>query len=390
MRVARTETNMAYRKADNERWGQMDFVLGQRIALSKSHPAEDICDELAGDYPVDFEFTGWHPQCFCVATPILPDEDEMRKATAAAFRGETYTPKGNRVTEYPKAFRDWVTTNKSKIAAARAAGSEPYFLRNNKAAVDGILNPSKKAQTILDKAAARHAARTPEQAAAIQKAWDERKALNKSNLRSLIQSEGMKRIAYKEVKDLSRPLTAEEIIGRIGGGDMTKGSCSSLAFAYAGNRCGYEVYDYRDGESRSMFSQLGVVKEIAKSVGGIVDVAPSDFTSANRILQNVQEGKEYYFTCGKHAAIVRKVSSGLEYLELQSATHNGFKKLNKAELRKRFGAQTSHSLYGMKFSVDGCLIDIELLKADPGFRYLLGRINTDPTQQRKGPNGTIK
>ena len=176
MRVARTETNMAYRKADNERWGQMDFVLGQRIALSKSHPAEDICDELAGDYPVDFEFTGWHPQCFCVATPILPDEDEMRKVTAAAFRGETYTPKGNRVTEYPKAFRDWVTANKTKIAAARAAGSEPYFLRNNKAAVDGILNPSKKAQTTLDKAAARHTARIPEQVAAIQKAWDERKA----------------------------------------------------------------------------------------------------------------------------------------------------------------------------------------------------------------------
>ena len=42
--------------------------------------------------------------------------------------------------------------------------------------MDGILNPSKKAQTTLEKAAARHAARTPEQVAAIQKAWDERKA----------------------------------------------------------------------------------------------------------------------------------------------------------------------------------------------------------------------
>lgn len=65
MRVARTETNIAYRRADNARWSQMDFVLGQRVQLSKSHPQKDICDKLAGDYPKDFVFDGWHPQCFC-------------------------------------------------------------------------------------------------------------------------------------------------------------------------------------------------------------------------------------------------------------------------------------------------------------------------------------
>ena len=53
MRVARSETNIAYRRADNERWQQMDFVLGQRIQLSKNHPKKDICDKLAGDYPKD-------------------------------------------------------------------------------------------------------------------------------------------------------------------------------------------------------------------------------------------------------------------------------------------------------------------------------------------------
>lgn len=99
MRVARTETNIAYRRADNERWQQMDFVLGQRVNLSRSHPKKDICDKLAGDYPVDFVFDGWHPQCFCFVTPILMDEDEMAKVSEAFLRGEKYVPRGKRITD---------------------------------------------------------------------------------------------------------------------------------------------------------------------------------------------------------------------------------------------------------------------------------------------------
>ena len=62
MRIARTETNMAYRRADHERWQRMDFVLGQEIQLSRRHPRPDICDDLKGRYPKDFVFDGWHPQ----------------------------------------------------------------------------------------------------------------------------------------------------------------------------------------------------------------------------------------------------------------------------------------------------------------------------------------
>ena len=58
----------------------LGFVLGQRIQLSKNHPKKDICDKLAGDYPKDFVFDGWHVQCFCFATPILIDEDETELA----------------------------------------------------------------------------------------------------------------------------------------------------------------------------------------------------------------------------------------------------------------------------------------------------------------------
>lgn len=174
MRVARTETNIAYRRADNERWQQMDFVLGQRVNLSRSHPKKDICDKLAGDYPVDFVFDGWHPQCFCFVTPILMDEDEMAKVSEAFLRGEKYEPRGKRITDYPDNFKQWVSEHKEDIAQSRDRGTEPYFIRNNAIAIDEILDPSLKKLTPQQIAAKRHEARTPEQEDEIRRRWKER------------------------------------------------------------------------------------------------------------------------------------------------------------------------------------------------------------------------
>lgn len=167
MRVTRTETNIAYRRADNERWAQMDFVLGQRVQLSRSHPRKDICDKLQGDYPKEFVFDGWHPQCFCFVTPILVDEEEMVKCNEAFLKGEKYTPQGKQVTEYPEAFKSWVKDHAEDIAKARQKGTEPYFIRNNKDIIDNILNPKPKELTTLEKAEIRHNSRTPEQIADI-------------------------------------------------------------------------------------------------------------------------------------------------------------------------------------------------------------------------------
>lgn len=175
MRVARTETNIAYRRADNARWQDMDFVLGQRVQLSKNHPKKDICDKLQGDYPKDFVFDGWHPQCFCFCTPILMDESEMAKVTEAFLKGEKYTPRGKQITDYPADFKDWVREHSEDIAASRERGTEPYFIRNNAQAIDEIINPQPKELSILEKAKLRHDARTPEQEEAIKNAWEERK-----------------------------------------------------------------------------------------------------------------------------------------------------------------------------------------------------------------------
>lgn len=240
MRLTRTETNIAYRRSDNERWQQMDFVLGQRIQLSRQHPKEDICDDLQGDYPVEFVFEGWHPQCFCFVTPILMDAAEMRKARQARLRGETYTPRGKRITDYPQAFKDWVSDNADKIALSHDVGQDPYFVRHNYDIVQRILNPKseptlfekqteqidklqqylqdgylpKKTAATLDKlrslaeagddaaaaeferratllqtAAERHAARTHEKIADIKQRWQERNEFNaqEQQLENLLQ-----------------------------------------------------------------------------------------------------------------------------------------------------------------------------------------------------------
>ena len=139
MRITRTETNMAYRRADNERWKSLDFVLGQKIQTSRGHKEEDICDELAGNYPKEFVFEGWHPQCFCISTPLLLDEDEVIKMAQARIRGEKYTPKAKPLEDMPENFKAYVENNRQNIKKWRRNGKEPYFLRNNTSIVNEII-----------------------------------------------------------------------------------------------------------------------------------------------------------------------------------------------------------------------------------------------------------
>ena len=104
----------------------------------------------------------------------------------------------------------------------------------------------------------------------------------------------------------------------------------------------------------------------------------------------IETGKEYYFVTGSHAAIIRKVETGYEYLELQSYSSNGWKPLDKTVLKNRFKAKHSRSAMGYKYESDSFLIDIEKLQKDGGFKKMLGYINTDATKQMKGKYGRPK
>lgn len=142
-RLAVTETNMAYHKADNERWRKLDFVLGYEVQVSGTNPNIcPLCVELAGKYPKEFEFVGWHPHCRCHAVPILEDIDSFQARQEALLRGERI-PATGQVTEPPKNFTDHLKDNSDRIQRASKAGTIPYFVRDNyKVARDGTLTPT--------------------------------------------------------------------------------------------------------------------------------------------------------------------------------------------------------------------------------------------------------
>lgn len=140
-RLAATETNIAYRTADYERWQQLDFVVGIEIQLSGNHPEPDICDDLKGRYPKDFKFTGWHPHCRCHVISILKTPEELMADNRRIIEGEKPTEtSANTVKDVPQAFTDWVRNNGDRI---RRAKSLPYFIKDNKAVVDNILGKNK-------------------------------------------------------------------------------------------------------------------------------------------------------------------------------------------------------------------------------------------------------
>lgn len=200
-------------------------------------------------------------------------------------------------------------------------------------------------------------------------------------------------IEYRKIKKTS--LKSEEaIIQSVGGGDMTKGSCSSVAMAYIGNKAGYDVRDFRDGDSRKYFATRDTVEEIAKlpNVKSYIVNDTNDFKGVKQLLSNVQEGKEYYLATGGHAAIIRKNENSFEYLELQhpDVERNKFYKLDRFTLKSRFGCQASHSIYRQKYEVSNILIETESLQNSPEFLDLLGFINTQSDKQVKGSKGNVK
>lgn len=200
-------------------------------------------------------------------------------------------------------------------------------------------------------------------------------------------------IEYNEVKRTSNSQTDDEIIAKIGGGDMTAGSCVSLSFAYAGNKCGYNVTDYRGGVSQSVFSRTSNIKKII-GFDGVKSVAikeKNDFTGALELLKTVEEkGKEYILITGQHAAVIRKAETGFEYLELQTVNHNGYHNLTKEVLKDRFGCKRSHSSYGKKYELTNMLIDVDSLSESDAFAEMLGYINTAIDKQKKGVLGSAK
>lgn len=212
--------------------------------------------------------------------------------------------------------------------------------------------------------------------------------------------EGLKenKVAYREVKDLGKPLTPDEIIDRLAGGDKTKGSCSSLGFAYIGNKAGLDVLDFRGGSSQSFFSMNGNIKKMLDlpNIKGKILKVKKEASDTAKILRDLELGKEYYMSVGKHAAIVRNTGDELQYLELQSAIKNGWMPFDRygsivTTLQKRFGCRkTVDRFAGGIWEKKVVLMEVDSFKANSEFKELLGYINTATNKQKKGVTGSVK
>lgn len=338
-------TESAYFAADAQKkcFTDLDVDKVEIVATLDSHTSE-LCQEMDGkivdmkDYEPGVTVPPFHPWCRSTTVPYFPDNYGERAARNE--KGETYyVPSDMKYGDWKKSFVD-----------AKPEAKEDLHK----------IIPDVK---IKDKETV------------------------KSKTRESLE---IAKVEYREVQPLEKELSIQEIIDKIGGGDLTKGSCSSLAFTYAGNRNGLDVLDFRDGMSRKIFSHNGNIKEITQLAGGQVAKNYNDFKAVNELLQNVVEGKEYYLATGSHAAIIRKVEESYEWLELQSPINNGWHKLTNDVLKRRFGCKKSHSVQGFKLEVNNELIDVEALGKLDEFEKLLGYINTAVDAQRKGISGNVK
>lgn len=258
-------------------------------------------------------------------------------------------------------------------------------------AAKGTKSQAESALRLLQAANARHAKRTAEQTEALRNRFNERFERTAA-MKEIIEYAKKSNAEFLAVKKLEKTLTTEEIIDKLAGGDMTRGSCSSLALCYAANKAGLNVIDFRGGESCRTFSLNLNIRKFIK-VGGFIDEQMNGFKACETSLARLENGREYYFAAGAHAAIVRKKKEGgFEYLELQSRykERNKFHELTNYVLKERFGVKRSQSSYGIKLPQHAFLIDIEKLKDSVVFKEMLGYINTPLDKQKKGVAGNIK
>lgn len=203
-------------------------------------------------------------------------------------------------------------------------------------------------------------------------------------------------IKYHDVEKWDKLPDTQSIVDVLAGGDLTTGSCSSLAFAYFGNKAGNMVRDFRGGKSQNLFSVNYHIREISKfnGVSAISEMHMNAFKAANKAFEHVEPGKEYYFTVGRHAAVIRSNPEDgvIEYLEMQSgnAEKNTWHEMTDSELKWRFSCTKSRTIMGMKVEQEALLIDGESLMNSDEFNSILGYINTPEDMQQKGTRGHVR
>lgn len=353
-RLVMTEEAFFSSAAQKDCFAELDVEQFEIVATLDSHTS-DICREMDGKH---FPMSQWevgvtappfHVWCRSTTVPFFDDEfDSVGERAARGEDGKTYYVPANMT------YKQW----------------QQSFVEGDKTGLQEV----KDDDTIKAKKEKSEAYRHIQQQCEVND------------------------VEFREVQKLSQPLSSDEIIERLAGGDMTKGSCSSLAFAYIGNRNGLDVLDFRGGNSQYVFSINGNIKKMLElpGVDGSITMVKKEISGTMQVLNALELNKEYYLAVGKHAAIVRRLESGVEYLELQSKIQNGWMSFDRygsmaATLNKRFGCRkTVDKQFGKVWEKSVVLMDVDSFNDNDEFRELLGYINTALDSQKKGVLGDVK
>lgn len=359
-RLVMTEQAYFSSAAQKDCFNDLDVEEYEIVATLDSHTS-DICRSLDGkvfkmsDYKPGVTAPPFHVYCRSTTAPHFKDNFDAGERAARGADGKTYyVPDDVTYSEWKKAFVDG---DKSGFAEVQ----KNHFSRTEKR---GTIKPKEQSE----------AAKFIEQACTTEN------------------------VEHRAVQALPKQLTSDEIIERLAGGDMTQGSCSSLAFAYIGNKNGLDVLDFRDGGSRRVFSMNKNIMKMLELPGveGSITKVKKEVQGTIDVLKNLELNKEYYLATGKHAAIVRKLDTGYQYLELQSKYQNGWMPFERygsmaITLNKRFGCRkTVDKSFGYVWERTVILMDVDSFKDNEEFEQLLGYINTAVDKQRKGALGDVR
>lgn len=359
-RLVMTEQAYFSSAAQKDCFNDLDVEEYEIVATLDSHTS-DICRSLDGrvfkmsDYKPGVTAPPFHVYCRSTTAPHFKENfDAGERAARGADRKTYYVPDDVTYSEWKKAFVDG---DKSGLAEVQ----KNHFSRTEKR---GTIKPKEQSE----------AAKFIEQACTTEN------------------------VEHRAVQALPKQLTSDEIIERLAGGDMTQGSCSSLAFAYIGNKNGLDVLDFRDGGSRRVFSMNKNIMKMLELPGveGSITKVKKEVQGTIDVLKNLELNKEYYLATGKHAAIVRKLDTGYQYLELQSKYQNGWMPFERygsmaTTLNKRFGCRkTVDKSFGYVWERTVILMDVDSFKDNEEFEQLLGYINTAVDKQRKGALGDVR
>lgn len=359
-RLVMTEQAYFSSAAQKDCFNDLDVEEYEIVATLDSHTS-DICRSLDGkvfkmsDYKPGVTAPPFHVYCRSTTAPHFKDNFDTGERVARGADGKTYyVPDDVTYSEWKKAFVDGDKSGFKEV-------QQNHFSRAEKR---GTIKPKEQSE----------AAKFIEQACTTEN------------------------VEHRAVQALPKQLTSDEIIERLAGGDMTQGSCSSLAFAYIGNKNGLDVLDFRDGGSRRVFSMNKNIMKMLELPGveGSITKVKKEVQGTIDVLKNLELNKEYYLATGKHAAIVRKLDTGYQYLELQSKYQNGWMPFERygsmaTTLNKRFGCRkTVDKSFGYVWERTVILMDVDSFKDNEEFEQLLGYINTAVDKQRKGALGDVR